>query len=344
MIKKRIKIIGRDGMNWSIDKDRENIEFFLKKTGEVTISNSYIFSGTYFFAWYSLMIPRVSLLKIIKKVFGKKIIAVATNDIRFYEEKFKVLKDLVDMWISPNTKISKFFTNNGVKFVQIPFYVSPEIFFPIKKSKEDLSEILEVDYNKIKGKLLIGSFQRDSLGADLLKPKWQKGPELLVDICKHLPKDKFILVLAGPRRHFIVNECHKYGIPYIFVGDENFISKKEDDTDINNLNEEKINFLYNLIDVYLVTSKSEGGPKAIIEAALTKTKIFSTDVGLARDFLSESQIINKNSHQVADNIMASLLHESESKSAILQDVYTKTSRIFNIESYLKLYKDFVKKI
>ena len=47
-----------------------------------------------------------------------------------------------------------------------------------------------------------------------------------------------------------------------------------------------MNRLYNLIDLYIVSSKSEGGPKAVLESAFTKTMILSTDVGLAPDFLN----------------------------------------------------------
>ena len=42
-----------------------------------------------------------------------------------------------------------------------------------------------------------------------------------------------------------------------------------------------VNKLYNILDLYLVTSRIEGGPQAILECALTKTPILSTDVGVA---------------------------------------------------------------
>ena len=40
-----------------------------------------------------------------------------------------------------------------------------------------------------------------------------------------------------------------------------------------------MNELYNLIDLYIVTSRIEGGPQAIVECGITKTPIISTDVG-----------------------------------------------------------------
>ena len=37
---------------------------------------------------------------------------------------------------------------------------------------------------------------------------------------------------------------------------------------------ELLNNLYNILDLYLVTSRLEGGPQAILESAITKTQLF----------------------------------------------------------------------
>ena len=42
--------------------------------------------------------------------------------------------------------------------------------------------------------------------------------------------------------------------------------------------------------LYIVSSRTEGGPRSIFECAITKTNIMSTDVGIARDILSEKSI------------------------------------------------------
>ena len=51
-----------------------------------------------------------------------------------------------------------------------------------------------------------------------------------------------------------------------------------------------INDLYNILDLYIVSSRIEGGPQAIMEAAYTKTPIVSTDVGVASEILSPESI------------------------------------------------------
>ena len=44
--------------------------------------------------------------------------------------------------------------------------------------------------------------------------------------------------------------------------------------------------------MYIVSSRLEGGPQAILESALTKTPIISTDVGIASEVLSSDSIFD----------------------------------------------------
>ena len=53
---------------------------------------------------------------------------------------------------------------------------------------------------------------------------------------------------------------------------------------------ETLNLLYNLLDLYLVTSRSEGGPRSLMEAAAAQCKVLSTRVGLAEDLLDPACI------------------------------------------------------
>ena len=55
---------------------------------------------------------------------------------------------------------------------------------------------------------------------------------------------------------------------------------------------ETLNKLYNTLDLYLVTSRYEGGPQAILECLVTKTPILSTRVGIASEILNEKSIFN----------------------------------------------------
>jgi len=341
----KIKIIGKDGYNWSIDKDNKNVYLFLNKCKNLKICSSYLFSDVYFFVWYNALLKKkYFFIKIFKKLLNKKILAVITNDIRNYPLRFNKLSSLVDLWISPNKKISKYLSDNKVPYIQIPFYVSPEKFKKLNLGKKELSQKLNINYDIIKNKILIGSFQRDSLGKDLTKPKWQKNPDLLIRICKEIPKDKFILILAGPRRHYVINQCKKYNIPYIFIGDEQLIKENKDDFFKNNLSEEIINLLYNLIDIYIVSSKIEGGPKAILEASLTKTLILSTDVGLARDFIHPDLIYKENNIDIIKNFIQNLKENQNKINKYIKFNYQNTLNKLNEKNYIQSYKKILGKI
>ena len=53
-----------------------------------------------------------------------------------------------------------------------------------------------------------------------------------------------------------------------------------------------MNELYNCLKLYIVASRYEGGPQAILECAITKTPIISTDVGVASEILASESIFN----------------------------------------------------
>ena len=60
-----------------------------------------------------------------------------------------------------------------------------------------------------------------------------------------------------------------------------------------NLSFDKINELYNMLDLYIVSARYEGGPQSIIECALTRTPIISTKVGLAPEILDEASLYDE---------------------------------------------------
>lgn len=293
-------------MNWSIDKDRKHVHRFLSQL-DVEIVDNIFRSDIVFSVWHTSLLSAkhyylVSFLKRIKRI---KIIVIITNDT--FHDRLERMKSLVDIFIAPNRRIFRLLREDGLDAQLIPFFVDTGTFHPLKLSRRDICSKLGLDYERIGDKTLIGSFQRDSLGKDLSQPRWQKDPDLLIRIMKELPRDGFCLLLAGPRRHYIINKCKEHDIDFVFIGDYSHIEKGIQDILYNNLEPETINLLYNLSDLYLVTSKSEAGPKAVIEACLTKTPILSTDVGLARDFLHNNCVFDGD--DIGDVVKRILLKE-----------------------------------
>ena len=65
-------------------------------------------------------------------------------------------------------------------------------------------------------------------------------------------------------------------------------------------------FLCSSLDLYIVASRYEGGPRSIIECAANKTPIISTNVGLVEDILASESIFTMdeilNNNDISPNL------------------------------------------
>ncbi len=198
------------------------------------------------------------------------------------ELEFRNRDQFVDLYhvISEKTKIHLQQLTDK-KIISIPFWVDQNVWFdiPDKKQLRDKYNFNEEDY-------LIGSFQRDTEGHDLKSPKLIKGPDVFLDIVKRLfvENKNLKVVLTGTRRNYLIDNFEKLNIPYVYY----------EMTDLTKLNE-----LYNILDLYLVTSRLEGGPQAILECAISRTPVLSTDVGIASEILNNKSIFNIDEFELA---------------------------------------------
>lgn len=288
----RIYIDGADNIGWSIDADRRNIKNSFSSIG-VQETKSILSADIIHNIWWN---------NLLRGKFGKyswyfrlrkNLLVTASNfivpELTDYSlnAEFQKIKKIASGWICPSRKQKKILEKQDLKCYYQPFNLDLELFQPSQtKNRESILSAYNLPPEIFKNKVVIGSFQRDSLGTDLRLPKWQKGPEILIELLRDLPKDKFILLLAGPRRHYVTNKCKEYNIPYCYIGKETV----DDDLLKNARQLKEMPSLYSLLDVYLVTSRSESGPKAILECASTKTFVLSTAVGLAADFLEKEYV------------------------------------------------------
>lgn len=163
--------------------------------------------------------------------------------------------------------------------------------FPLSKTSRRFLWINDTTYFHINNKeqlrtklglastdYLIGSFQKDTEGRTN-SPKLSKGPDIFVNIIRDLFKTNpnIRVVLTGLRREYIMNELTKSGIPYYYF---------------NMVSLETINELYNCLDLYIVASRCEGGPRAVVECGLTKTPIISTRVGISPELMPQQVLFD----------------------------------------------------
>jgi len=154
-----------------------------------------------------------------------------------------------------------------------PFWINGSIWNPLENK-----HALRKKYGIRDEEFLVGSFQRDTEGSDLYTPKLEKGPDIFCDIVieAHKSDPCISVVLAGWRRQYVMRRLKDAKVPYRYTELPEFST---------------INELYNLIDLYIVSSRYEGGPQAVLECALTRTPIISTPVGIAPEVLSMHDII-----------------------------------------------------
>lgn len=211
----------------------------------------------------------------------KFVIANADNPPFFYlkQPDFAWGQQVVDLWIARSQEAFEQFRALKLPVEYIPYTIDPLLFFPIddKKTLRKKFGIPEHAY-------VIANFHRDSEGSDLNTPKVQKAPELFLAILKELRQrgSSFHVLLAGPRRHWLRAALAAEGISFTFVGKQGVVG---DDFGVNILKRSQLNELINAADLYLISSRWEGGPQSVMEAAACRCKILSTPLGVAKDIL-----------------------------------------------------------
>ena len=119
---------------------------------------------------------------------------------------------------------------------------------------------------------VIGSFQND---------KTSKAPEIFLNIVLDMIKlgRKIEVILSGRNRYFLTYNFVNLEVKYRYF---------------SMVPLEVINELYNCLDLYVVSSRYEGGPRSIIECALTRTPVISTRVGIAPEFMDANSLFDMN--------------------------------------------------
>lgn len=199
-----------------------------------------------------------------------------------YLKEFRRREKYVDCYHVISLKTKKDLENITDKnIVYIPFWVNGNIWFDIEDK-----ETLRDKYSIPRKSFVVGSFQRDTEGSDLISPKLIKGPDRFIKIVDQMNSeiDNLTVLLTGKRRQYVIAELEKLKINYVYL----------EMVDFKTLNE-----LYNSLDLYIVTSRIEGGPQAIVECGITRTPIISTDVGIASEILHKNSIFNMNNYMNA---------------------------------------------
>jgi glycosyltransferase involved in cell wall biosynthesis len=171
------------------------------------------------------------------------------------------------------------------------------------------------------GKIVVGNFQKDGdgwKGGD--EPKLVKGPDILADALIMLAKDfpDLLVLLAGPSRGYLTRRLSEAGISFINCGV---------------VDSEEVPLLYQALDIYMVASREEGGPKAFLESFATGVKLISSPVGQIVD-LADSESAWISSRADAEELAA--LASQALNSGPLNPKITRAREIAEANTYQKL--------
>ena len=233
--------------------------------------------------------------------------------------------------IVSNTIIKNRLLKHGVsqsKIDLIPIGVDTKSFTPPSITQRRLAR---KKFNFSNTDIVIGSFQKDGQGWKKgLIPKNIKGPDIFIKVIEELKKDfKIKILLTGPARGYIKNGLNKIDVPFHH-------------SYLNNYND--ILEYYHALDFYLITSRDEGGPMALMESMSIGIPVISTNVGMSHDLLKnkkcglvidsfEPKIISKNCKQFIENYKRDKNLEKISRSAVSIADWDNVSK-----KHLKLYK------
>lgn len=227
---------------------------------------------------------------------------------------FNFLDKYVNTYHVTNEKTKEYLSHITKKDIQvIPFWCNPEIWKALP-NKIEAKKSMNIDPQKF----TIGSFQRDTEGFDKASPKLEKGPDILCEIVEklHRERDDIQLVLAAYNRQYVMNRlertCPDLQIIYCERAPLHALVT-----------------LYNALDLYVVSSRVEGGPQAIIEAALTRCPIVSTNVGIATEILSPESIYSsaEDFHLASPNV--EVAYQNAMKLAPRNGIYQKFKKMFS---------------
>jgi len=168
---------------------------------------------------------------------------------------------------------------------------------------------------------VVGSFQKDGVGwGEGMEPKLIKGPDVLLSVAERL-RDRvpeLWLLLTGPSRGFVRAGLERLGIPYRHAN--------LDDVD-------EVAQAYEAIDVCVVASRDEGGPRAVLESMATGVPLVTTRVGQAADLVEHG--VNGWMVDVEDveSLSGSIVHIAEASSDELERMREAGRRTAEANSY-----------
>ncbi len=189
-----------------------------------------------------------------------------------FESLKKHHKEISKVRVS-NKEMEELIKTSGIdssKVARIPISIDIETFKPqTPEKRQEIRKTLGIPENAV----VIGSFQKDGVGwNEGLEPKLIKGPDVFLKVIEKLKSEipNIHVLLSGPARGFVKAGLTTLGIPFTHRYYSDY---------------KKIADLYDALDLYIISSREEGGPKALLESMAKGVPVVTTAVGQCRDLV-----------------------------------------------------------
>jgi glycosyltransferase involved in cell wall biosynthesis len=188
-------------------------------------------------------------------------------------ETLKRRHDEIDRVQVTNVPMQELVLETGIapeKLHRIPIGIDVDTFVPVTPEARAAARR---SFGLPESAFVVGSFQKDGVGwGEGLEPKLIKGPDVLLATAERvrdrIPELWFLL--TGPSRGYVSAGLERLGIPFR----HRMLPRTEAVVDA-----------YHAIDLCLVASREEGGPKAVLESMATGVPLVTTRVGQAVDLV-----------------------------------------------------------
>jgi len=327
------------GVGWSLDWDMRELAQISRKLG-IRLANPYwkyagsqqsIFFASQFFLtkdnWLRLLPNRIAFSyfhglpntgdELFDAVYRS--LCIHHNKIRRIQVTHSQMKEaILETDIDP------------LKVFLIPIGINLK-FFPYRNDIQKMTMRDELGIPQ--SAFVIGSFQKDGVGwGEGLEPKLIKGPDVFLSALKQVQDEipELFVLLTGPSRGYVKLGLDEIKIPYKHT----FLNSYPD-----------VAKMYQASDMYMVASRQEGGPKAILESMASGVPLVTTKVGQATDIVHHGQNAWIVDVENVDGLAEGIRHVYGMGQTELQSMLRNgraTAEANSYETQIPLWADFMK--
>lgn len=318
-------------LNWE-QKEIKNITKFLNIPSETAQSFGFIKQSVFYNSKYILMNPKCYLCgnnKVAFPYFHGYPSSGEKTAVRCFESLKQNHKKIQRIQVSHST-MHNIVLESGIdpnKVFQIPIAVNPD-FFTIQTPES--KKKFRSKYNIPQDAVVVGSFQKDGNGwGEGDEPKLIKGPDIFLKTIKILKESipELFVLLSGPARGYVKKGLNKLNVPYRHI----FLDYYPD-----------IENLYQCLDLYIIASREEGGPKAILESMISGIPLVTTRVGQANDLVEHKKnacMVEAEDSEGLSFWAEKIVSDSLFRKTLLQNGL-KTAKENTYSSHIPLWKGF----